>query len=478
MANRSDKLAVTINGPHEVERFLMPADVIRCVTPWYYDAVEVRRSHLVIRPVGFTRIAEFAGVGMACHGSNRNGFCARLDQAIQRNPDFHFLIHVVYQDGDALPFQFHADIVAVRIVPGIETGKVEAVSNGTETPPMPNSRNTTTALAVATAAGAYLLTRAAMRRNRDYDFRGKTVLITGGSRGLGLVLAREFAGHGARLVICARDSDELDIARAELSSRGTEVLAVPCDLADRQQVHNLVDAAIRHFGSIDVLVNNAGTIGVTPIEHATMEDYHYAMDTNFWGAVHTAYYLVPHMQQRRSGRIVNISSIGGKIGVPHLAPYCASKFALNGWSRSLRGELMKDGIVVTTVIPGLMRTGSPRNADFKGQNVAEYAWFKISDSLPVLSVSAEHAAKSIVAAARRGDVELIIGTSAKLAVTFDQNLPEISGELAALAGRMLPSPGGIGIESRKGAESESKVTQSPLTGLTDQAAWQNNEVLR
>jgi len=238
----------------------------------------------------------------------------------------------------------------------------------------------------------------------------------------------------------------------------------------------MVEQAIAHFGGIDVLVNNAGTIGVTPIEHATMDDYHKAMDINFWGAVHAAYHVVPHMQQRGSGRIVNISSVGGRIGVPHLAPYCASKFALTGWSRSLRGELAKDGVYVTTIIPGLMRTGSPRNADFKGQNAAEYAWFKISDSLPILTVSAEHAARDIVAAARRGAVELIIGTVTKIGVMFDQNLPEWSGELVGIAGRFLPRPGGIGTESRKGAESESAASESFAATLTDRAAERNNEV--
>lgn len=119
----------------------------------------------------------------------------------------------------------------------------------------------------------------------------------------------------------------------------------------------------------------------------TLEDYHEQMDSNYWSAVHTCYYVVPHMQERRSGRIVNISPIGGKVAVPHLLPYCAGKFALGGYSRGLRSELMKDGIVVTTVFPGLMRTGSPRQAMFKGGNEAEHAWFSIAGSLPGLSIS-------------------------------------------------------------------------------------------
>jgi short-subunit dehydrogenase len=209
-----------------------------------------------------------------------------------------------------------------------------------------------------------------------------------------------------------------------------------------------------------------------------LDDYHYSMDNIFWAAANTAYYVVPHMQERRTGRIVNIGSIGGKVGVPHLTTYCAAKFALTGWSKALRGELLKDGIVVTTISPGLMRTGSPRNAEFKGQNTAEYAWFKISDSLPMLSMSAEQAAYEVIEATRRGAVDVVLGMPARAAVMFDQLMPEISGDLTSVAGKLLPGMGGIGTEKLRGAQSESSVSESFVTGLTDEAAKRNNEVLR
>src|SRR5262249_21748751 len=161
-------------------------------------------------------------------------------------------------------------------------------------------------------------------------------------------------------------------------------LAVPCDVTDRKQADALVATVLARWRPIDVLVNNAGTICVGPQETMTEEDYREAMQTNFWGPLHMIEAVLPGMRQRRSGRIVNIASIGGKVSVPHLLPYSASKFALVGLSEGLRAELAKDGILVTTVCPGLMRTGSPRNATFKGQNTAEYAWFSISDSLPLL----------------------------------------------------------------------------------------------
>jgi len=224
-----------------------------------------------------------------------------------------------------------------------------------------NRTNTTNLALAAAAGGALFLAKTVLARSREIDFRNKTVLITGGSRGLGLVLARQLAARGAKLVICARDEEELRRAEGELVASGATVLAIPCDLTDRDQARDLAETAIRHFGAVDVLVNNASIIAVSPIEHVTMEDYHAVMDANFWSAVNLTYHLVPHMQQRRSGRIVNVSSIGGKIGVPHLSTYCAAKFAVVGWSRSIRAELMKDGIVVTTICPGLMRTGSPRH---------------------------------------------------------------------------------------------------------------------
>src|SRR6185437_14182851 len=169
------------------------------------------------------------------------------------------------------------------------------------------------------------------------------------------------------------------------------------------------------FGAVDVLVNNAGVIQVGPIEVMTHEDFELAMQAHFWGPLNTIMAALPGMRQRRSGRIVNISSIGGKVSVPHLVPYSASKFALVGLSEGLQAELAKDGIKVTTVCPGLMRTGSPRNADFKGKHRAEYAWFSISDALPGASMSAERAARQIIAACRRGDAEIILSLPANVA---------------------------------------------------------------
>ncbi len=340
------------------------------------------------------------------------------------------------------------------------------------------SKNTTNILGLLAVAAGACVVKSLVRRSFAYDFKDKVVLITGGSRGLGLVLAREFAREGARLIICARDEDELNRARVDLESRGAEVMTYKCDVTNRSEVMELVASIHERFPGVDVLVNNAGVIQMGPFEVMTHEDFENALDTHFWGPLNVMMAVLPRMRAKKSGRIVNISSIGGKVSVPHLVPYCASKFALTGLSRGMRTELLKDGVAVTTVCPGLMRTGSPRNAGFKGKHREEYAWFSISDASPLLSVSAEHAAREIVSAARNGRAELVISVPAKLAVLFDTLFPEMTSDLFGLANKLLlPEPGGIGTREAKGKESTSAWSPSVLTTLNERAAVRNNEVL-
>lgn len=330
-------------------------------------------------------------------------------------------------------------------------------------------------MVAAASVGALIAARALLRRQRNYDLRGKSVLITGGSRGLGLVLAREFANEGARVAICARDPAELERAQADLAEHGAKVLAVPCDITNRSQVKELVYIAQDHFGEINVLVNNAGVIQVGPMEVMTVADYEQAMNIHFWGPLYTTLAVLPEMRKRREGRIVNISSIGGKVSVPHLLPYSASKFALVGLSEGLRAELAKDNVVVTTVCPGLMRTGSPRNATFKGQHRLEYAWFSISDALPVSSMKAERAARQIIAACKRGDAEVVLSIQAELAVKFHALFPGLTADLLGLVNRLLPASGGIGRQRAKGKDSKSPLSPSLLTTMNEAAALKNNE---
>lgn len=339
-----------------------------------------------------------------------------------------------------------------------------------------NKTQQTALAAGALTLGAALAARA-LRAARAMDFRGKAVLITG-ARGLALQLARQLGEQGARVLLAARDRAELDRARDDLRQRGIEASIFAADVMDRDRAAGLVDQIVDRYGAIDVLINNAGVIQVGPIDHMRRSDFEEAMAVHFWGPLHTMMAAIPYMRARGSGRIVNISSIGGKIGVPHLAPYCASKFALAGLSDSLRAELARDNIWVTTVCPGMMRTGSPFNAWFKGRHRDEFTWFVVSDSIPLMSIDAARAAAKIVDACRHGDAELVITLPAKLAVIANAVVPEAVALGMSLANRLLPRPadGSSGDERHSGWQSQSRWAPSTLTRLTNRAAAENNEV--
>jgi short-subunit dehydrogenase len=327
------------------------------------------------------------------------------------------------------------------------------------------------------AALGFWAAKAAARRAHAFDLTGKVVVITGGSRGLGLALTREFARHGARIAICARDEAELEKVVAEFAWMDENFLAVICDVTNRDHVENMVLQVESLLGPVEVLVNNAGTIVVGPAENQSVESYEQAMNTNFWGPLYASYAVMDAMKRRQRGRIVNIASLGGKIAVPHLLPYSASKFALVGFSEGLRMELAKDNVRVTTVCPGLMRTGSPRNADFAGQNRKEYTWFTVSDSLPGVATGSVSAARKIVDACIHGDAELILGATAKLATMLHSVMPDTLNEILSLVNTaLMPGPGGSGNRRVKGFESETAITQSGLTALTRVAETANNQL--
>lgn len=324
--------------------------------------------------------------------------------------------------------------------------------------------------------GALAAVATMLKKRAQYDFENKTVLITGGSRGLGLVLAREFAAQGAHIAICARDGEELAAAREDLESRGAEVFDAICDVRSQNEVLDLIEDVKTRFGQIDVLVNNAGVIQVGPLEEQTQKDFEDAMAIHFWAPFYAMQAVLPEMRERGEGRIINISSIGGKIAVPHLAPYCASKFALVGLSSAMHVELAKENIFVTTICPGLMRTGSHVNAYFKGQNEKEFALFSISNALPVTSISAESAARQIIDASRRGDAEAIISVQAQIAAKMNNLFPELTADVLSLTARLLPSKGGVGKGYATGLESASFASPSFVTSLLDKASYRNNEL--
>ncbi len=327
----------------------------------------------------------------------------------------------------------------------------------------------------ALGTAALLGWRTVVRSRRKIDLHGRTVLVTGGSRGLGLLLAREFARNGCRIAICARGETELENARRDLVGRGADVLATTCDIADPDQVRDMVRWVTERFGRIDILVNNAGIIQVGPMETMTLEDYRQAMAVNFWGGVHCTLEVLPQMRLRREGRIVNITSIGGRVAVPHLLPYSASKFAFRGFSEGARAELAKDGILVTTIVPGLMRTGSPVNALFKGRNALEYTWFSIGDATPLTAMSAERAARRIVEATRRGESEVTLSWQARLLGATHDLMPGAFAEFMGVINRVLPGDDGSRTHLVPGMELATPLSPSPLTALMNRAARNYNQ---
>ena len=335
-------------------------------------------------------------------------------------------------------------------------------------------------LGLAAGFGAALVAARLARARFAISFEGRVVVITGGSRGLGLVMARRLVDEGARVVLLARDLEELGRAREELMARGAgDVMTIRCDVRRRAEVRAAVDMVLDRWRTIDVLINNAGVIQVGPLEHMEHEDFENAMATHFWGPLHLILEVTPIMRHRRFGRIVNISSIGGRIAVPHLAPYSASKFALVGLSDAVRAELDPYGIRVTTVAPGLMRTGSPVNAQFKGQHDAEYAWFKISSSIPGLTIAADRAAMKILEACRYGDPSLTITPQARLAAAANAVVPATVARAMMLVTRALPQengPAGNATQTGLQNEAKSRWTPSVVTRLTDSAALANNEI--
>jgi NAD(P)-dependent dehydrogenase (short-subunit alcohol dehydrogenase family) len=334
-------------------------------------------------------------------------------------------------------------------------------------------------MVAGTALALGLATREALAQRREATLRGNVALVTGGSRGLGLAISRELAQQGCRLAICARDEAELAAARTDLQQRGAEVLAIPCDVADQAQVTAMIDEVTRHYGQIDILVNNAGIIVVAPLETLTQADLERVMAVNFWGVVNPTFAVLPQMRTRRSGRIVNITSIGGKLTMPHMMSYTCAKFAAVGFSHGLRAEVAADGITVTTVVPGLMRTGSFLHAEMGGDQEGEYRWFSVASSAPYpVTIGADRAARIIVRAARRGQAECTFPISALAAARFAGLLPGITASALELVDRLLPEASGYESQSVPGAVVDER-SPSPIlraaTALGRAAATRLNQ---
>jgi NAD(P)-dependent dehydrogenase (short-subunit alcohol dehydrogenase family) len=322
---------------------------------------------------------------------------------------------------------------------------------------------------LATAAGFGL---AALAQRRRYSFRNKVVLITGGSRGLGLVLARELAAQGALIGLLARDAHELQRARETITSESA-VQLLPADVTQPLQVEQAVRNLAQRFGRIDAVINNAGQILSAPFDDTTDADFRSLIDVHVWGTLNVTRAALPHLARHGDGRVINICSIGSRIPVPHLSAYCTSKFAQAGLSAVMGEELRTKGIRVTTVMPGLMRTGSHIQAWFKGNHAAEFAMFSLVGGLPLTSMGAERAARQILSAAAHGRAEAIIPFTVRQIAKVTALFPNVA--LAALRAVtcVLPQPG-----SKFALQGRHMLLHPALqaaVALNERAADRNNE---
>lgn len=293
---------------------------------------------------------------------------------------------------------------------------------------------------LAAAVGSYAIARL-VRRRPEVAWPGRVVLITGGARGLGFAMARDFAERGAIVWLAGRHADQLQRAVERLRRCGAHVHAHVADVRDPAAVEALVAAVVQRHGRLDAVVNNAGVITAMPFDNAEMSDFGDSLDTHFWGPLHVIRAALPWLRQRRGAHIINVSSIGGRVGVPHLAPYCAGKFALVGLSQVLRAELAADDVWVTLATPGLMRTGSVGRVQVRGHHVAEGRWFAALSATSLTSQDAMSGARRIVRAASRRQATVTPGWQARAQHLASTLAPELTAAaLAMVSRRLLPEP--------------------------------------
>ena len=313
--------------------------------------------------------------------------------------------------------------------------------------------------------------------------RAPVALVAGASRGLGWLIARELGRLGFWVMICARTGEELERGAAMLRHEGINVSTTVCDVGDEAAVARLVERTESDLGPIEVAVCVAGIIQVAPLEALDRSHFAAAVDTMLWGPVNVGLEVARRMRARGRGRIGVVTSVGGLIAAPHLLPYSTAKFGAVGFARGLRSELSGTGVSVTTVAPGLMRTGSHLRAHFLGDHGREFAWFGTAASLPLLSMDAERAAGIIVRGILNRRAVVTVTPLAKIVPRVDALFPGLAAAVLGFTTRRLPeSPGGRasrdaleGWQAEKTLSRRTRLILDRLTILGRRAAARFNE---
>jgi len=256
------------------------------------------------------------------------------------------------------------------------------------------------------------------------DFCDKVVVITGASSGIGEASAVEFAKRQSSVVLVARRKENLESVAKNLAKYGNKILVCQCDVSKWQEVEQMSKTVLNKFGRIDILVNNAGFAIYGPVLELKVEEIESQMETNYFGMVYCIKAFLPKMLEQKTGRIVNVASVAGSFGLPGIASYCASKFAILGFSEGLYHELKGSGVGITVVSPIMVRT-----------NFFDHPSFKSMPKYSPTSISSKTVAKAIVKASTSPRLEIIVPSFVRVAVWLKHTIPYLINPILGAAFR-------------------------------------------
>ena len=244
------------------------------------------------------------------------------------------------------------------------------------------------------------------------DFKNKVVLITGASSGIGKQTAIEFAKLGSNIILVARTKNKLEQVENQLKQFNVTTLVCPCDVSKKEQVENMSKIVLKKFNSVDILINNAGFAIYGSVFDLSIDEIESQMETNYFGMIYCTKLFLPLMIKQKSGHIVNVASVAASFGLPGIASYCASKFAMLGFSEGLKHELSGTGVGITVVSPIMVKT------DF-----FEHPSFAKMPKYSPMSLNSITVAKAIVKAANSSRLEIITPSVVRIAVWLKHTFP-------------------------------------------------------